>query len=208
MKIHDDISAVILSAGYSTRMKTPKAFLKFDQNKTFLEHIIETYILSGISNIILVINPDLENHVEYLILKNKYEHYIKLVVNHFAERGRFYSLKLGLLNTEHPYTFLQNIDNPFISMNLLESMINVSGHSGLVVPACHGRDGHPLLLSKFVVNTLLNHHGNDFNLKIELNQGLFKKVILDWPDKHVLMNINTEDEYQKYFLTCWTSTEY
>ncbi len=208
MKIQDDISAVILSAGYSTRMKAPKAFLQFNQTKTFLEHILETYIQCGISNIVLVINSSILEKVEQLILKNKFGRNIKLVINHFVEHGRYYSLKLGLFNTIHDYTFLQNIDNPFISTGLLDSMINLSCPSGFVVPAYHDKEGHPVLLSRYIVNTLLNHHGNDFNLKKELNQGLYNKVKLDWPDEQILLNINTVDDYHKYFYTCLTSIEY
>ena len=51
-----DSSVVILAAGFSSRMKQAKFSLKFDNNRTFLEKIIEEYQTFAGKEIIVVLN--------------------------------------------------------------------------------------------------------------------------------------------------------
>ncbi len=197
MKISEDISAVILSSGFSSRMKIPKAFLLFDSNKTFIEKIMETYLQSGISKINIVVNSGIIKTIERILSKYLYDHRIQLVLNPFAERGRFNSLKLGLNNATSSFAFLQNIDNPFTSIALLKEMVTQANHADYVVPNFQDQNGHPILISRKIVDHLQSLVGDDHILKNELN--LFLKAKCSWPDERILLNINTQEEYQKYF---------
>lgn len=202
MSIQDDISVIILSSGNSTRMNTPKAFLMFDNSKTFLEKIIETYIESGILNIILVVNPGLYGRASSMLSKYKVRSNVKLIPNRFSDLGRFYSIRLGLFNCDTPHTFLQNIDNPFISANLIEEMTRLSSNSNYVVPAYKNQEAHPILISKKIIDSIVTTKGVNYHLKTMLQS--FPKSVLDWNDKNILLNINTVDEYRKYVIECST----
>lgn len=206
MKIGKEISAVILSSGNSYRMNFPKAFLQFDEQRCFLEKIIETYIHCGINKIILVVNPLIYQRTIEIIVRNNYSSKVKLIINRFVERGRFYSIKLGLLHTESSFSFLQNIDNPFISVELLLSMIKTTEGSELVVPAFQSKEAHPILISRRITDIIIAQKGDDHNLKNVLS--LFEKSILDWPDEKIVLNINTEEEYNQNFSQCKTSIAY
>ena len=191
-------STVILAAGNSSRMNSPKPFLPFDDKRCFIEKIIDVYIAAGISDIIVVINTDIERRMRLLLAEKYPSQKIGLVVNRYTERGRFYSIRLGLQYMKGNFCFLQNTDNPFITRSLLSEMMKVVTIGHYVIPACRNRDGHPVLLSNDIGNQLLLLKGDDHNLRNELRS--FSKVKINWPYKYILANINTREEYRKYFL--------
>ena len=197
MKAGRSFSVAILAAGNSSRMNYPKLFLPFDGEKKFIQKIIDTYIAVGVNAIILIINADIEKKMRLILSKNYQSHKIKLVVNPFPERGRFYSIQQGLRNINSSFCFIQNIDNPFISKSLLNEMIKVVTNANYVVPSCRKKDGHPILISNEIVKHLLLLKGFDHNLRNELNY--FSKIKVPWPQEEILANINTPEEYQKCF---------
>ncbi len=195
--MNNAISVIILAAGHSSRMNYPKSFLLFDNRRKFIEKIIDTYISSGIDDIILVINKSQEEKMRSILSKNYSSHQIKMVVNQFPEKGRFYSIQQGLKNINNKICFIQNIDNPFISKLLLNEMMKELTASNYVVPSYQNKNGHPVLLSNDVVQYLLNLKRDDYNLRHELNH--FLKTKINWEDENILANINSWEEYQKYF---------
>ena len=193
-------STVILAAGNSSRMNSPKLFLPFDDKRSFIEKIIDTYIAAGIRDIILIINTDIEKKMKLMLSNNYQSQEIELVVNRNTERGRFYSIRLGLQHISSRFCFLQNTDNPFITKYLLGEMMKAAAIDKYVIPACRNKDGHPVLLSNDIVNKLLLLNGDDHNLRNELK--CFSKVKVNWPYEYILANINTREEYRKYFSLC------
>ena len=191
------VSVIILAAGNSSRMKCPKVFLSFDKGRTFLEKIIDSYIAAGIDDIILLINEDVQKKIEKMLIDNYGDKEIKLIVNHFPERGRFYSIRLGLMQSETIFYFIQNIDNPFISASLLNRMIGISDKGNYVVPVFNNKKGHPVLLDKSIKKHILSCESGNGNLRLLLNG--FNKIELAWRDEGILANINTQLEYEKYF---------
>jgi molybdenum cofactor cytidylyltransferase len=199
MKKSDSYSAVILAAGNSSRMNFSKAFLSFDPETTFIEHIIHTYIAAGINDIILVVNEKNEKDIRLLLTGTYSMHPISRVLNRNPERGRFYSVQCGLKNVKNNFSFIQNVDCPFINKELLEQMAERSEANTYVVPDFRGRRGHPVIISNEIRKHLLSLPGTDHNLRNELKR--FKGTCLPWKDSGILANINTPDEYAKYFLS-------
>ena len=194
------VSVIILAAGNSERMKRPKPFLPFDEKRNFLDKITDTYISAGIKDLILVISPAIEDKVRR-ILKEKYSGKpVEIVVNSFPEKGRFFSLQLGLEKKSSSFCFIQNIDNPFVTEELLTKMINVKRQGTYVVPVYKNQKGHPVLISAEVMNHCRSLKGYDFNIRTELKN--FKEIKPDCNDKNILANINTTVQYQKYFPSC------
>lgn len=189
------ISAVILAAGKSSRLKQQKAFLLFENEKTFLQKIAETYISAD--EIIVVINSAIEEKTKEVLSEFIQDGQARLVLNQYPGKGRFYSIKQGLQYAGGDFCFLQNIDNPFISTDLLVQMLNAVTEDGYVVPDYNGKDGHPVLLSKNIVKYLLSLKGDFYNMREELNN--FAKTALPWQNENILANINTEEEYQNFF---------
>lgn len=192
-------SAIILAAGLSKRMGFPKAFLKFNEQQTFIEHLIEIYKSYGIHNIIVVFNS---YSITYYA-ENNYN-FLKdciLVTNAKPEKGRFYSLMLGCNALPFPtHTFIQNVDNPFTTVEILKLLQKERiKQSEISIPAFHGQNGHPILMHQRVIQQIKaipeTHCAQ--NLRSFIHQFKVRKV--ETEDEGILVNINSKPVYKKYF---------
>ncbi len=189
----DKIICIILSAGKSERMKSQKALLPFSKEENFLQHIIEVYRKSKIDEIVVVVNPSIANSIRVEDYKE-----VMFVRNPFTQRGRVYSLKKGLeLNSDADYCFIQNIDNPFITPVVIPKLNESRKDGDYITPTYQGKGGHPVLLSAKVIRYILNLEEHDSKLNAILKQ--FIRVNVEVNDENILTNINTVEDYEKYF---------
>jgi len=189
-------SAIILSAGKSSRMGVPKFSLKVNPTTTFLENIIKEYIAFGCMEIVVVLNPDGEVFLRQIELK--LSHIVKVVINEHPEWERFYSLKLGAKGLKIPTnTFVSNIDNPFVNQDVLNCLALTGEGFNYVNPTYNGKGGHPFLLSENVLADLIAEEKDEIHLKEFLGRYSKSKVEVD--DERILANINTKEEFRKFF---------
>lgn len=189
-------SVVILAAGKSSRMGMPKFLLKYDENTTFLEHIIKKYEAFGCEQIVVVLNEEGAN-----IINSRSVNFldkVTLITNNHPEWERFYSIKLGLkaLNEEN-LVFIHNVDNPFVNPVVLASLIENIFEFDYAVPTYKGRGGHPVLLSEKVILAIIEKKENNLNFKDYLSN--YRKVIVKVNDKNILVNVNSKEEYNTLF---------
>jgi len=182
-------SAIILAAGTSGRMGQHKALLKFDDNNTFIDNIINSMIEAN-CKIYVVVNPSIKEY-----FKN-YRVPINVIVNDKPELGRARSLKLALKEINGTADiFIHNCDNPYCNLNLLRKMYNVLEEDSYVVPVFKNKGGHPILISKTLHKYLLNIDDNANLKKVLLD---FKKIKIETNDDKILFNINTLEEYNLF----------
>lgn len=195
MSNNSKYSVVILAAGMSSRFGQTKAFLKWDSENTFLEKICSTYYESEIHEGYLVVND--ETYIELKKYPISKFHGFSIIINSFPEKGRLYSLKLAIEQMKSFNScFIQNIDNPFVNINLISELIKNMESNDYLVPNFNGQNGHPALISKKVLTKIAN---SDYNLGIKAVLNNFEKKILSIDDKSILYNINTLDEYKSIF---------
>lgn len=196
MQRAENISAIILAAGLSSRMKTNKTELPFDSNRNFLQKISEEYLNFTCKEIIVVFNT--ENYNSYIDKGLKFNDQIKIVINKYPEKGRFYSLKTGISAlSEIVFSYIQNIDNPFVNQDILNLLNSNSEKADYIIPSFKGKGGHPILVSEKIIQAVKNTNSDDVNLKTFLNQ--FEKYYAATNDKKILANINTFSDYHLYF---------
>jgi len=190
-------SAIILSAGKSSRMGVPKFSLRFNANTTFLENIINQYLGFGCDEIIVVFNPDGVSFLKQLQLT--FSPKVKIVINHHPEWERFYSLKLGAKGLNYiNHTFVSNIDNPFVNPKVLETLALSSEKVDYVYPTFNSRGGHPFLISDRIIDDLNSEPKDEMHLKEFL--GRYSKCAVEVDDDMVLANVNTDEEYRRLFV--------
>ena len=190
---HKIVNALILAAGNSSRMNAPKPFLKFDQSTTFIEKIISSYRKFSCNEIVFVVNKESEKTIREYQTDN-----ITIVINENIELERFHSVKLGFKNMQEcDYCFLQDADNPFISKDILTYVYSENLPDKYIVPSYKGKGGHPILLPKGIINDLKNCSQQNANLKEFLSE--YENYKLEIPNKDILININTIEDYNSFF---------
>lgn len=194
----NSVSAIILSAGRSERFGMPKCFLNFDSSDSFLERLIKVYAEADIQHIVIVLNEEVKAKAEELIKPLTKKLNISIVINEHPEEGRFSSIKLGIgaINS-NDCAFIQNIDNPFTSKDILEKLKTKLEKGNYAVPVYTNKKGHPVLLSYEILQDIRkvsdpNTNLRDFIEKYPCNE-------LKTTDGSIHANINTKIEYEKYF---------
>ncbi|MCD4697779.1 MAG: NTP transferase domain-containing protein [Bacteroidales bacterium] len=195
----DHPAVIILAAGNSERMGKPKHLLPFSEGENFLEHIIRVYQRFVVSDMVIVINDSAK------IQDYQFDEFVKIIVNKNLEPGRFFSVQLGLKELNNTSVFIQNIDNPFVNAGLLIKLMEGLNDEDYAVPLYEGRGGHPVLLSQALIEPLIN----DFNHNSHFNKVLksFKRKDVIVNDPYIGVNINTPEDYLKYFGGLWNADD-
>lgn len=193
-----NIGVIILAGGKSERMDYPKPYLIYNDT-TFIAKIISEYEKIGCSKITVVINKDffVSPWISYL---NSLSSKTEFLVNHSPKLERFYSIKLGIeaIHKTCDYCFIQNIDNPFVDEKLLTTLIENRNDNGFALPVYKGKGGHPILISKKVIDYINERESIDLNLKDVLR--LFDRKEVNVSREDILFNINTPKDYNRYIL--------
>ncbi len=195
MKVKKKYSAVLLAAGSSRRMGKSKPFLLFNKNETFIEKCIQTFREFGCEEVIIVTSRQ-----DYDVFKKTNSNWLRgvsLVVNDHPERGRFFSLQLGLMALSKAAScFFHNTDNPFVTIEVLKAMASCGGNAKAIYPVFKGRRGHPVLISKDIVRAIRSEKNHEYHLREFLNR--FSGYETEVFDPGILVNINTPEDYEHY----------
>jgi len=188
-----NFAALILAAGNSSRMGTSKHALKFDDNHTFAEKIISQAFDFGCQKTAIVLNSNDAKNFKSGIPAEK----LTLVINPYPEKGRFYSIKLGLESLNFAgYVFVINVDNPFFQTETLFNLSDKIPDFEVAIPVYQGMRGHPVLLSPDVVRKAILQ--TDISLQFRDFLTRFNQVFVEVEDRHILTNINTPEDYESF----------
>jgi len=188
-------NALILAAGISKRMPSLKAFLPYDEKTNFFEKIVNTYADWGCNEIVVVINQLFNDSMPS---EMKLPPQLKFVLNEQLEFERFYSVKIGLQKmNDVDFCFIQNIDNPFITVDILDKIAENKNDQAYIIPTYNKLGGHPVLINRNNINYIKSYPQNNANLRDVLGEMPSRKV--EMKDESILININNTVEYEKYF---------
>ncbi len=190
------ITAIILAAGLSTRMGSPKMLLDW-QGSTVLETVLKTVTESPIDDVILVYGA-WKN--EILKITGKFP--IQPVYNpDFSNGSMLVSLQTGLSHIHEPSDGFMVIlgDQPMLSKTVIEKVMLDFRSTGkmLVLPSFNYRRGHPWLINISLKNEILGIEEprtlRDFLKNHETE--IFYSVV---DDPTILADLDTPEDYQKY----------
>jgi molybdenum cofactor cytidylyltransferase len=139
----NDVWAIVLAAGMSTRMGTQKLLLPFD-GKTIVEKVVENILKSGIVNVVVVLGA---NSVEIAEVLKSWP--VQTIRNENFREGMHTSVISGVNalpeNAKAVMIFLG--DQPFIPVNVSATVVEAWKDSGkgIVIPIFSGKRGHPPL---------------------------------------------------------------
>ena len=192
------ITAIILAAGKSTRMGSPKMLLPWG-NTTVIERVISTFSKAGIEDI-LVVTGGASKQVEAIILDCKKRYPVRSVYNEeYVAGDMLSSLQCGLRHLTDSGIGAAMIglgDQPQIQERSVRLLLEAFSktESPLVVPSFQMRRGHPWLVARRLWNELiemdatqsprdfLNAHAHDIHY-----------VNMDTPS--ILADLDTPEDY-------------
>jgi molybdenum cofactor cytidylyltransferase len=190
----DKIWAIILAAGESKRMGSPKMLLPFN-DRPMIENVISNVSGSKADDIIVVLGAyfdEMKRHMQRLDLKYCY--------NDNYMTGMLSSVQCGFKNLPQDYkaALVFQGDQPLISPAVVDKVIDeyIRSGKGIIVPVYNSRRGHPLLVDKKYkgeiekllpeegLHSLLDKFGEDL---LEVETG----------EPGILRDFDTYDEYRK-----------
>lgn len=177
------------------RMGNPKFLLELPNGTSFLENITRQYDEFGCSNIVVVLNNDGMEQIKKQ--PQNLPSQTQIALNHHPEFGRYYSIQTGLNFVNDNYTFIHNVDNPFAKQRVLEQIYNVKSEADVIKPVKENKGGHPVLISKQVIDQIVNEKNPDINFQEFLKGFPTKRV--EVKDDSILLNINSHNEYMELY---------
>lgn len=193
------LSAIILAAGASSRMKSSvgehKLRLRFPNGKTVLETTIERYAALPFAEIIVVVPERDFFPISHLPR-------VHIVFNPESERGMASSLQCGVSATsEESLAYcIALADMPFVQpetlLLLCEEFLNKASIDAICVPLCEGKRGNPVIIGATYKQDLMSLQG-DTGAKSLLQRFSHKVSSLETRDEGVLRDIDTAEDWRK-----------
>ena len=196
-----DIALLVLAAGQSTRMGSPKALAEFG-GRPLLEHVLAAPLLRELGDVVVVLG----HHADALrpiVDRLGY----RSVLNPDPDRGRTGSVQTGLqsLPAALRAVFVQPVDCPIILPETYLALAAAIGQDDVAIPSYRGKRGHPPLFSAALIPRILAA-GPDESLRTLLQGpvGRFSKSscevrcrVVEVDDPGVLVNVDRPEDLQQ-----------
>jgi molybdenum cofactor cytidylyltransferase len=151
------LSGVILAAGDSTRMGSPKATLRTPGGDTFIAHIVTTLRDAGVADLVVVTG----RHHDAVIdaLASDVHPPPRIVRNPDPSRGQLSSLLAGMDAVVTPHTdavMMTLVDVPLVRVSTVVAVIDAwrRSRAAIVRPAIGDQHGHPVIFDRAVLDEI------------------------------------------------------
>lgn len=188
------IGAVILAAGYSSRMGQLKALLPLG-GETLLQRAVRIFNAAGVNDLVVVTGYEQERIRDAIGSAA-----VRCVFNPAYDQEMLVSVKTGVasLDSRTEAFYVLPVDTPLQSADILLEMnrtLAQAGAGSVIYPCYKGRRGHPPLIGAAYVAGLLqwNQPGG---LKAFLSQYQEQALAVDIGDPYVLYDIDTPEQYR------------
>lgn len=189
------ITAIILAAGRSSRMKTPKLLLDY-RGRPILRHVVETVLHSCVGRVIVVLGheaAEIEKTLQGLPLS--------IVVNQNYSEGMSSSLQAGLValegdEQEEPEGILFVLgDQPTVKPTTIDDLIYCFTRvGGIIAPTYKGIRGNPVLFSNEYLAELRSLSG-DTGARQVIAAHPEVLTCLEVGDRGVILDVDTWTDY-------------
>jgi molybdenum cofactor cytidylyltransferase len=188
------IIALILAAGESKRMGSPKMLLPF-MGKTIIECVVENVLESKVTGIIVVLGAEKD-----LICAKTGLYPVKTIYNENYERGMLSSVQCGMNELPDGYdaVIIFPGDMPTISPEVTNKIIGSyrKTRKRIIVPVYKTRRGHPVLIDSSL-HSEIGMLDDDKGLR-QLAQRFPDEVYeVAVENSSILTDIDTQEEYLK-----------
>lgn len=179
------VEGVILAGGKASRMKENKMMLLYNDKpliyhtvKSMFKHCNKITIVTGYYNI------------DYYDVLKEFNN-ISVINNEMHELGMFGSVKKAVEEVQNDF-FLIPGDYPLVKEETYKKLLD--GDGPIRVPIFNGRRGHPIFISRNLIEDLLSE-GTNSNLKVWRDKHCVNYIDVD--DPGTIMDIDTVSDYIK-----------
>ena len=187
------ISAILLAAGQSKRMKGENKLTKKIKGIPLLKCALNNILKSSVHEIVIVIGYQSET-IEKFIDKNDK---IKFVFNPNFATGMASSIKKGIENLSHKTEafFISLGDMPSINYNTYDRLIEFKKNEKIIVPIFKGQKGNPVLFPKSFKKNILSIDG-DYGAKKILENNKKKLLSIDINDPGIIKDFDVYEDFE------------
>ncbi len=176
------LSAIILAAGFSARMKGFKPLLPIGE-KSFIEHAIALFKSAAIGDIVTVVGHGSEKLIPVVNAASS-----RYVINDNYHEGMFSSIQQGIRALSHHCDafFLLPVDIPLVqpaTVRQLSVAFYKQSFPMVCYPQYQSRRGHPPLVNSKLIDAILSYGG----------QGGMRELLRGYEDHAV--SIPVEDPF-------------
>lgn len=186
------IAGILLAAGNSSRMGSPKALLPIN-NSTFIDTILKHLNAAGCQPIISVLGA----HGEMICRSTAVDTY-QCVSNPYPQEGMLSSLKIAIqqLPEEVEGFILALVDHPMVRESTYHEMVKLARRKPdkIIIPRFFGKNGHPVYFGKSYFKQLLDTP-NSAGARVVVYQSREMVRFLDVDDAGILQNIDTPEAF-------------
>jgi len=189
------IWAVVLAAGWSRRMGTPKALLNVS-GATFLEWIIRRISVATIDHAVVAISNDDSNIINNIDLSK-----VGIVYNAtHRNKGAIGSIRAAITYAaNHMVDFMMvwPVDHPCVGQETVNSILQATlqFRPAVTVPIFNGRRGHPVVFSRDTFSQLMSPEADQGARAVV--HGMADRVHdVQVTDPGIAANIDTPSDYQ------------
>src|SRR5215472_1199334 len=189
------VAAIVLAAGMSRRMGTPKQLLRLG-GKSLLERTLNNVRGSGVDEIVLVLGASADEVRRHLATDG-----LRVVVNPDFQQGMGTSLRMGLaaVSASIQGALIVLADQPFVCSSTLDEMIAYRHKHApqILIPVFRGFRGNPVLLDRSVFPELMNLTG-DIGCRAIFGSHLQSIHKLAVDDVGILLDIDNAEDWERF----------
>ena len=196
------LAALILAAGESRRMGSPKATLPFPTGEatpgkvTFLDHLVSVVQRPRVGLMRVVLGASAETIQKRVHLKPDW-----IVHNPDWARGQLSSIQAGIRSLPEATDgiLLCPVDTPLISSALVDQLVKRFYETGkpIVLTVHRAKRGHPVIFSRALFGELLGAP-LDQGAKAVVNAHRQETLEIDTEDVGVTLDIDTPELYRQH----------
>jgi molybdenum cofactor cytidylyltransferase len=198
--------AILLAAGDSVRMGSPKALIEW-QGRPLLQHQLEEIGKSRVAGCVVVLGRDAERLEPLVRASGEPGGSTRSIVNPRHAEGRCSSILAGLgalssLPAPPEAVCIVSVDQP-LAGRLLNALLDAAwrewssggvsrggGEKTILVPAFQGRRGHPPLFHGSLLPELTTIREATEGLRAVIRRLPARVLEVPWDDDRILLNLN------------------
>ncbi len=189
------IDGIVLAAGRSTRMGSPKAQLEARPGVTFIEHAVHMLREAGCRYVVAVVSDSEDWTARLADVAGA-----AVVFNDRPGSHQIDSIRLGLawLPDDAAAAVILPVDFPSLRVETVRTLVSAfqAKQPTVLLPTYRGRSGHPVLVARSLFGEFLTEplaHGAETIVESHPDRAL-----LEVADPGVLLDVDTPDEYQRW----------